>query len=676
MRYEVSRIMKQNQVMELVYGNNSSPGKMLGRHFVGEGQVIGAYHPDAIAMTLKDEKGREYEMESVERHPVYAAYFPTKEQFSYEITMYFRDGNTFTTADPYVFKGLISPAEEENFQAGIWTDSYRKLGAHPMVRNGVSGVHFAVWAPSARRVSLVGDFNFWNGLIYPMNRVGDSGIYELFVPGVQVGQYYKYEIKTWDGRVFQKADPCGRQNQSRHGNASKIVDFCEFAWEDKNWITHRKEKFGKKKFVSIADGTRQPFGAQLLEKDYGKYTHLLISGCDERRTHRSWTKAGIYSLPFEESSPADLKSFVNTCHKKGVGVILQCDFGYFHDQHFGLAQFDGSSLYGFSDERKHYNNDNQMYRFSYSRPEVRGYLHAAMMYWLKEYHIDGIAFEKQEEAIFPRWESGQPNCDPVASRKCSITFFEESYQMIKGYDPGILVLGEAAEDDKVIDENRLAGKDIFDYYIDHRIINYPENYWNCPEGEKTWHYYGLTQPLHKNGLEKSLIILNKDRERKTEQDSAQKFKMTVGFLAGVPGMKQWQIKDKVSPTVQNYVEELLNIIYHYDALHNVEYGMNSFEWINGMNAGEETVSYVRKSSAGENLLFISNFSYTQKRDYRVGVPSAGEYILVSDSSESSGRITGQYKILSEKVPCDLRNNSITVLLRPLTTLIFKYKEEK
>lgn len=674
MRYEVSRIIKQNQVMELIYGNNSQPGKMLGRHIVGEGQVIAAFHPDAIGMTLRTEDGKEYEMESVERHPVYAIYFPTRETFSYEIIMKFRDGNTFTTADPYGFARMITPEEEEKFQAGIWTDSYKKLGAHPMVRNGVSGVYFAVWAPAARRVSIVGDFNFWNGLIYPMNRIGDSGIYELFVPGVQVSQYYKYEIKTWDGRVFQKADPCGRQNQSRLGNASKIIGSDDFVWEDTKWLSHRKEKYGRKKFICIADCTGQSFFPELAKKDYGKYTHIMINGCDERRTHRSWTKAGVYSLPFEDIDPFEVKSFINNCHKKGVGVILQCDFVYFHDHHFGLARFDGSSLYGFSDERKHYNMNNQMYRFSYSRPEVRGYLYAAMMYWLKEYHIDGIAFEKQEEALFPRWESGHPVEEHTDFRKCSVPFYEGAYQMIKGYDPGIMVIGEAAKDDLTIDQNRIEGKELFDYYVDHKVVKNPRMYWDCPKEERIKHYYELTEPLMKNGLEKSLVILNQDNGHKEEQYSAQKFKMTIGFLSGIPGMKQWKIQDNISPTVQNYAEELLSMIYHYKALHNVEYGVDSFEWINGINAGSEVVSYIRKSVSGENLLFISNFGDGYKNDYRVGVPKEAVYVLVSDSSESSGRIVGQYMIKSEKVSCDLRKDSITVLLRPFTTLIFKYKD--
>lgn len=674
MRYEVSRIIKQNQVMELVYGNSSAPGKMLGRHFVGEGQVIAAYHPDAVSMTLRDEHGSEYEMESVERHPVYAAYFSTKENFSYEIIMRFRDGNTFITADPYGFCGLITPQEEEKFKAGIWTDSYKKLGAHPMVRNGVSGVYFAVWAPSARRVSIVGDFNFWNGLIYPMNRLGDSGLYELFVPGVQVSQYYKYEIKTWDGGVFQKADPCGRQNQSRFGNASKVVGRDEFVWDDEDWLSRRKERFGRKKFISIADCSTEPFFTDLMDKDYGKYTHILISGCDERRTYRSWTKSGVYSLPFESGDSKELKGFINQCHKKGLGIILRCDFGYFHNHHFGLALFDGSSLYGFSDERIHYNIDNQMYRFCYSRPQVRGYLYAAIMYWLKEYHVDGISFERQEEAIFPRWEREHTNQISEDFRKCSISFFEESYRMIKGYDPGVVVLGESEGDDVLVDESRIAGKKLFDYYVDHKAIRYPETYLNCRSEERIGHYHELTQPLSKNGRQNSLVILNDDRLNSAESGDAMKFKMMVGYLAGLPGMKQWKVQDNISPTVQNYVEELLGIIWQYDALHNVEYGMDSFEWINGMDAPSEVVSYMRKSPSGEHLLFICNFSQQEKRDFRVGVPKDGIYELVSDSSEYGGRISGQYKISSEKAPCDLRKYSISVLLRPFTTLIFKFKE--
>ena len=195
MRFEVGAIMRRDQVMELVFGNSSSPFDILGRHMVKGGQVISAYHPDAVSMEVIDDQGRRFPMDQIERQPVFAAFFAEDKAFDYQIRMDFADGNSFLSPDPYSFPGRISRREEERLLEGKWHDAYQKLGCHPCRSRGVEGMYFALWAPFARRVSVVGDFNFWNGMIYPMQRLDDSGIFELFIPGISRGQYYKFEIK-------------------------------------------------------------------------------------------------------------------------------------------------------------------------------------------------------------------------------------------------------------------------------------------------------------------------------------------------------------------------------------------------------------------------------------------------------------------------------------------------
>ncbi len=670
MRYEVSKVIKQHYVMDLVFGNSDCPGKILGRHFTHTGQVIAAWHPDASAMMIKDEYGDTYMMDPVERTKIFAIYLPTKEIFSYEIIMEFPDGNQFITADPYNVRNVISAEEEAWFMDGVWAESYKKMGAHPMTIDGVSGVYFAVWAPSARRVSVVGEFNFWNGMIYPMNRVGDSGIFELFIPGVSEGEYYKYEIKGRDGNIVQKADPCGALNQSLYGDASVVVQQDSFDWEDWEWIDKRKEKFGNQKYVSIADYTNE---GKLLELDnftFKNFTHVLIGGSVEEGNYRSWTESGVYSIPFEEADLNDVKKMINSLHKRDVGVLLKCDFGYFHERMEGLMRFDGTSLYGFSDEKKKFSPIKNRYRFCYTKDEVQGYLFSAMMMWLEEFHADGFIFENMEEIVFPDW---QPIQELIPFRKCSTAFFEQTYQRIKEYDSGILLIGETDENLSYVQKNRIRDKKFYDYYLDNVMSRFFEEYWSAEKEERKGKYYTLVQPFQKAGIEKSILNINNWLPVCYDETTHEKWKMASAYMIGMPGMKQCRIKRNIEGSLEQYVDSLFALIKKYDALQDGEYGLDTFEWINNVNVPGEMVSYIRKSKNGENLMFIANFSPEEKRDYYIGVPEKGNYKLILDSRGAYPK--GKSLIaVSEDKPCDLRNQSIKINMKPYNTMIFRYSK--
>ena len=213
MRYEISEVVKKDQVMELVFGNCSKPKDLLGRHFILQGQVISAYHPDAVKMEVISEDGERYPMDTVERQPVFSLFLPHKRPFSYQIHMTFHDGNTYISSDPYSYEGLITEEEEKLFSKGNWTEVYHKTGCHKVKLGNTEGMYFAVWAPGARRVSVVGDFNYWNGMLYPMHKMENSDIFELFIPGLSCGQFYKFEIKNVQGDIIQMVDPYAVMNE-------------------------------------------------------------------------------------------------------------------------------------------------------------------------------------------------------------------------------------------------------------------------------------------------------------------------------------------------------------------------------------------------------------------------------------------------------------------------------
>ena len=228
MRYEISEVIKKDQVMELVFGNCSKPKDLLGRHFIMEGQVISAYHPDAVKMEVISEDGKHYPMDTVERQPVFSLFLPHKRSFYYQIHMTFHDGNTYICNDPYSYEGLITEEEEKMFSKGIWTEVYHKMGCHKVKLRDTEGMYFAVWVPGAKRVSVVGDFNFWNGMLYPMHKMKNSDIFELFIPGLSCGQFYKFEVKNAQGEITQMVDPYAVMNEEKENGASRMFDLKRF----------------------------------------------------------------------------------------------------------------------------------------------------------------------------------------------------------------------------------------------------------------------------------------------------------------------------------------------------------------------------------------------------------------------------------------------------------------
>lgn len=650
--------------MDLVFGNSADPGKILGRHFVGHGQVITAFHPDAVSMQLCLENGEELEMDRVERQPLYSIYYPSTKNIPYKIRMTFRDGNELLARDPYSFDRVISLQEEAWFLDGIWTDSYKKMGAHTMTVEGVEGTYFSVWAPLARRVSIIADFNFWNGMLCPMNRLGDSGIFELFIPGITGDFQYKYEIKKSDGSVVQKADPYGRMNLRKQGGNTRHVNEGAYQWKDFSWMQNRKERFGSLKYVNIADYSRDRLEPGILQEDLQAYTHVLVSGSTQAQTSYSWTESGVYSLPVENCTPNQIKEMVDLMHGKNLGVIIKCDFGYFHDDPSGLSQFDGHSLYGFSDARKHYNDEKQEFRFSYSKDEVKGYLYSAIKMWMDEYHIDGFMLENQSEILFPDWEL------EASYRKCSMSFFNQVYRLIKSYDSGVLVIGDALNSGHFQDEI-VYSSDIVDCYEDNRVHEAVKEYLQADREKRKSTFYKLVRPFLRRGVEMSLTALNGLYKENLTDDQAN---MASAFLLGIPGYKQRVMQAADSAQKKAFLQQLVQLTKEEEALQFSDYGLNCFEWIDGTNVISETISFIRKSKSGRNLLFVCNFGESARENHYAGIPENVPYTLIADSSMDE-KLSEQKTYLPINRNADLRNHSIVMNLKPYHTLVFAYQSK-
>lgn len=634
MRYEISEVVKKDQVMELVFGNCSKPRDLLGRHFILQGQVISAYHPDAVKMEVISEDGEHYPMDTVERQPVFSLFLPHKRPFSYQIHMTFHDGNTYISSDPYSYEGLITEEEEKLFSKGNWTEVYHKMGCHKVKLGNTEGMYFAVWAPGARRVSVVGDFNYWNGMLYPMHKMENSDIFELFIPGLSCGQFYKFEIKNVQGDIIQMVDPYAVMNEEKENGASRIFDLGRFRWEDSRWLSKRYHGNVFKTPMSVCEVRISELDSpdekvQEIVQDMG-HTHILLRGTPERA--KLGVERGFFEPTFYGNTPDTMRFFVNRSHKRNIGVMLEISPEYL---------------------------TRAVHLFEKKHPQAVNYLLANILFWIKEYHIDGFVFRGLSEN--------------------SSDFLEKAKEVIKKEDNSVLFIGEEIKGKQT--------RDFFDFEWNMELKAGVEEYLGTDFEKRQGKYFCLSQPLMKGDFSNTLLLLNKeknnlfdesliDKKPSCDYDKLTGVRMSYGYLMGVPGRKAWDLHSHENISSQEYVKSLIRIYQEYPALYEYDPLRASFEWINGMDAESSVLRFMRKSPSGrDNLLFICNFGTEEKENCQVGVPKAGKYTMISNSDavEFGGEGRDEHQEVQAVSECwDLRPYSIKISVPPLATLIFKF----
>ena len=634
MRYEISEVVKKDQVMELVFGNCSKPKDLLGRHFILQGQVISAYHPDAVKMEVISEDGEHYPMDTVERQPVFSLFLPHKRPFSYQIHMTFHDGNTYISSDPYSYEGLITEEDEKLFSKGNWTEVYHKMGCHKVKLGNTEGMYFAVWAPGARRVSVVGDFNYWNGMLYPMHKMENSDIFELFIPGLSCGQFYKFEIKNVQGDIIQMVDPYAVMNEEKENGASRMFDLGRFRWEDSRWLSKRYHGNVFKTPMSVCEVRISELDSpdekvQEIVQDMG-HTHILLRGTPERA--KLGVERGFFEPAFYGNTPDTMRFFVNRSHKRNIGVMLEISPEYL---------------------------TRAVHLFEKKHPQAVNYLLANILFWIKEYHIDGFVFRGLSEN--------------------SSDFLEKAKEVIKKEDNSVLFIGEEIKGKQT--------RDFFDFEWNMELKAGVEEYLGTDFEKRQGKYFCLSQPLMKGDFSNTLLLLNKeknnlfdesliDKKPSCDYDKLTGVRMSYGYLMGVPGRKAWDLHSHENISSQEYVKSLIRIYQEYPALYEYDPLRASFEWINGMDAESSVLRFMRKSPSGrDNLLFICNFGTEEKENCQVGVPKAGKYTMISNSDavEFGGEGRDEHQEVQAVSECwDLRPYSIKISVPPLATLIFKF----
>nr|WP_302747115.1 1,4-alpha-glucan branching protein GlgB [uncultured Clostridium sp.] len=626
--------------------------------------------------------------------------------------------------------GVIGEFDRYLFGEGRHYQLYHKLGAHPYTYRGQDGYYFAVWAPHAAAVSLVGDFNAWNPDATPMKPVADSGIYELFVPGLGVGQLYKFAITTHTGTILFKADPYAFSAEYRPGTASVTADIRGFKWNDSKWMESRAGTDPVKAPISIyevhlgswkkknrpeKDGYYTYMEAAHELADYVLemgYTHVELMGIAEHPYDGSWgyQVTGYFAPTSRYGTPTEFMYFVNYLHKKGIGVILDWVPAHFPKDAHGLADFDGQALYEYADPRKGEHPDWGTKVFDYAKNEVSNFLIANALYWLDEYHIDGLRVDAVASMLYLDYgrQDGQwvPNKYGDNKNLEAIEFFKHLNSVIRGRKDGAIIIAEEStawpKVTKSPEEDGLGFTFKWNMGWMHDFLEYMklDPYFRKFNHNKMT--FGITYCTSENFIlvlsHDEVVHLKCSMINKMPGEYEDKFanlKVGYTFMLGHPGKKllfmgqdfgqfhewdekvslDWYLtKEPFHADLQNYVKGLLTLYHKYPALYRLDEEYDGFQWINANDGDRSIFSFIRRDETQKkNLLFICNFTPVDRDDYRVGVPKRGTYTLLLDQEHGyykRGDKISHYR--SIKSECDGQPYSFAYPLPAYGTAVFRF----
>ncbi len=629
---------------------------------------------------------------------------------------------------------FITEFDQYLFGQGTHYDLYNKLGAHPMTVDGEEGVYFAVWAPNAEAVSLVGNFNKWDENATPMERLEPLGIYEIFLPEMKIGDIYKYCVTTKAGNTILKADPYGFQAELRPNNASVIADISDFKWQDSRWMKKR-EKFDDKKdpmFVyevhpgswkkheqteEDADGfyNYREMAHELAKyvKDMG-YTHVELMGIAEHPFDGSWgyQVTNYFAPTSRHGSPEDFQYFINYLHQQNIGVILDWVPAHFPRDAFGLAEFDGTCLYEYADPRKGEHPDWGTKVFDYGKTEVRNFLICNALFWLEKYHVDGLRVDAVASMLYLDYgrEDGQwvPNIYGGNENLEAIEFFKHLNTIVKKRNPGIVMIAEESTAwPKVTDKAEYGGLDFSLKWNMGWMHDFLE-YMKLDPYFRKYNHTKMNFAMVYAYSENYMLVLSHDEVvhlkcsmiEKMPGSYEEKFKNLMAgyaFMTGHPGKKllfmgqdfgqhrEWSeereldwflLEKEPNHQLQLFVKELLHLYKSNKCLYEYDCWPEGFEWINADDGDRSIFSFVRHSASGKNnMLFVINFTPVERPDYRVGTTCRRKHTLVlnSDDKKFGGkgkRRPKEYKPVKKE--CDGRKYSIQYKLPAYGVAVFKF----
>lgn len=626
------------------------------------------------------------------------------------------------THDPYAFPHALSDDELHLFNEGKLHQAYRSLGAHVQNRAGIAGTRFTCWAPNAERVSVVGEFNRWDGRVHCMGVHGSSGVWELFIPGLTAGELYRFELRNRQtGAVQKKSDPFGRAFERRPGTASRIQSASEYAWQDQAWLDHRARLDWLHAPVNVYEvhlgsWKRHPDGRfysyrELVDQlvpyvaDMG-YTHVEFMPITEHPLDESWgyQTTGYFAATSRYGSPDDLKALIDAFHQAGIGVILDWVPAHFPMDDWALARFDGTALFEHEDPRRGTHRDWGTHIFNYGRNEVRGFLLASAHYWLEEFHVDGLRvdavasmlyldYSRQPGDWLPNRFGGRENIE-------AIDFLRELNAMVHRDFPGALSIAEESTAWPMVSRPTYVGGLGFSMKWNMGWMNDTLSYFKLDPIYRRFHQNLLTFGQVYAYSENFMLPLSHDEVvhgkgsliGKMPGDAWQQFanvRLLLTAQMAAPGKKlnfmgnelaqgrewreswelEWgQLGVRWHQGIQQMVRDINRLYRDRPALHDQDFDGAGFEWVDCHDADHSTLCFLRKARDGRCVVVLLNHTPVPRHDYRIGLPALGDYreIFNSDSYFYCGSNMGNSGVIrAEPLPWMGQSHSAAITLPPL-----------
>lgn len=728
--------LKEYEINQIKCLENTKPHTMLGMHLIKiEGKeklIVRAYIPGATKLIVRDraDKTKKYPLQYIEDGLFEGVIGRRKKIFLYELECEDEKGNRWTTIDPYQFEPLFSKDDLYLFGEGTNYAIHHKLGAHIETIEGAIGVYFAVWAPEAKRVSVVGDFNNWDGRRHPMRKLGDIGVWELFIPGVKQGDIYKYEIQTKQNTILFKSDPYGSYYELRPNTAAIVYDLKNYRWKDSKWMKKREKKDYHKMPMSIYEvhtgSWKKHFDGRFYSyreladnlvtylKDM-HYTHVEMMGIMEYPFDGSWgyQVTGYFAPTSRYGNPDDFRYFVEVMHKNDIGVLLDWVPAHFPKDSFALEKFDGSAVYEHHNPVQANHPQWGTLIFNYGRNEVRLFLIASAISWCEQYHIDGLRVDAVASMLYLDYgrESNEyvPNCHGGRENLEAVIFLKQLNEELHKKFKGVITIAEESTAwpgvTKAVKEEGLG----FDFKWNMGWMNDYLRYIKENPIHRKYHHGKITFSLMYAFNESFILPLSHDEVvhgkspmiYKMPGDDWQKaanLRLTYGYMFTHPGKKmlfmgndfgqarEWSeareldwglLAHEYHRNIQNYVRDL-NIFYRlHPCLWELDDTYDGFEWIDCDNANQSVIVFIRKSNHNKtHLVIVVNFTPNVLDDYNIGVPMLGAYkeVLNSDSLKYGGSNVVNGEIISEEGVVNKQPYNMKLTVPPLATTIFEFQE--
>ena len=714
------------QAWEIIEARSHDPFAYLGRHAEAQGMVVRAFKPRAEHVWLLSD-GKEIAMSRIEGTDIFELLWTDGDfEKAYRLRIENKEGYCWEEEDVYRFSPVLGDMDLHLIGEGNHFEKYKILGAHVREHEGVSGVGFAVWAPNASRVSVMGNFNHWDGREHGMRLRGGSGIWEIFIPGLCEGEVYKFEIRTQEGNILEKTDPYAQHMELRPNTASIVHDAKKYDWHDEGWMAARPQKQALDQAMSIyevhlgswrrADGNYLSYhdlAHQLVEYcQWMGYTHIELMPITEYPFDGSWgyQVVGYFAPTSRFGSPDDFRFFVDYCHQHGIGVFLDWVPAHFPKDSHGLARFDGTALYEHEDPRLGEHKDWGTYIFNFGRNEVRNFLIASALFWLDKFHIDGLRVDAVASMLYLDYsrEDGEwlPNKDGGRENLEAVEFLKQFNTLVHERHPGAVTMAEESTSWPMVSRPIYDGGLGFTMKWNMGWMNDTLSYFEHDPIHRSYHHQKLTFSIMYAHTENFILPFSHDEvvhgkgsmPEKMPGDDWQKFanlRVLYAYMMTHPGKKlqmmglefgqwpEWNENTSLAWDQSNFMPHRglqlmmrdMNHLYQaIPALYEVDFESHGFEWLDCDDAAQSLLSYIRRDKHGGEVVVVMNLTPVPRDNYRLGVSQAGHYqeMMNTDAALYGGSNLGNAGgVYAEHIAAMGREHSIMIQLPPLSCLIFR-----